>query len=123
MLTTVMNLGDLLTQVARRHPEEPGFITPAQTTTWSEINRRVDAVCAALREHGVKKGDRILVHSRNNLPLFESAYVAFKLGAVWVPTNFRIAPPEAAYLGKSSAARVMIYDSGFENYVDAEAVR
>ncbi|SAK52017.1 AMP-dependent synthetase and ligase [Caballeronia calidae] len=118
MLTTVMNLGNLLTQVARRHPTEPGFITPAQTWTWSEINRRVDAVCAALRERGVGKGDKILVHSRNNLPLFESAYVAFKLGAVWVPTNYRIAPPEAAYLAKSSGARVMIYDAGFEEYVD-----
>ncbi|MEM5387744.1 acyl-CoA synthetase [Paraburkholderia phymatum] len=119
MLTTVMNLGDLLTQVARRHPNEPGLITPAQTWTWSEINNRVDAVCAALRRLGIGKGDKILVHSRNNLPLFESAYVAFKLGAVWVPTNYRIAPPEAAYLGKSSGAKVMIYDTGFEEYVDA----
>lgn len=119
MLTTVMNLGDLLTQVARRHPDEAGFITPATTHTWSQINRRVDAVCAALRARGVRKGDRILVHSRNKLPLFESAYVAFKLGAVWVPTNFRIAPPEAAYLAQSSGARVMLYDQGFEHYVDA----
>lgn len=118
MLTTVMNLGDLLTQVARRHPDEPGFITPTKTWTWSEINGRVDAVCAALRRLGVKKGDKILVHSRNNLPLFESAYIAFKLGAVWVPTNYRIAPPEAAYLAKSSGAKVMIYDTGFEEYVD-----
>lgn len=119
MLTTVMNLGDLLTQVARRHPNVPGFITAERTWTWSEINARVDAVCSALRRLGVGKGDKILVHSRNNLPLFESAYIAFKLGAVWVPTNYRIAPPEAAYLGKSSAAKVMIYDAGFEEYVDA----
>lgn len=119
MLTKVMNLGNLLTQVARRHPEEPGLITPSRTYTWAEINRRVNAVCTALREKGVKKGDKLLIHSRNNLPLFESAYVAFKLGAVWVPTNYRIAPPEAAYLAKSSGARVMVYDSGFESYVDA----
>jgi len=119
MLTNVMNLGDLLTQVARRHPDEPGFITSTRTHTWSEIDRRVDAVCIALRERGVVKGDRILVHSRNNLPLFESAYIAFKLGAVWVPTNYRVAPPEAAYLAMSSRARVMIYDRGFEQYVDA----
>jgi fatty-acyl-CoA synthase len=119
MLTTVMNLGDLLTQAARRLPQEPGFITPSRTHTWSEIDRRVDAVCAALREKGIKKGDKILVHSRNNLPLFESAWIAFKLGAVWVPTNYRVAPPEAAYLAKSSGARVMIYDRGFANYVDA----
>lgn len=119
MLTRVMNLGDLLTQVARRLPDAPGFITPAATYRWAEINRRVDSVCAALRAKGVRKGDRILVHSRNNLPLFESAYVAFKLGAVWVPTNCRIAPPEAAYLGRASGARVMLYDVGFEHYVDA----
>jgi fatty-acyl-CoA synthase len=119
MLTTVMNLGDLLTQAARRLPDQPGFITPSRTHTWGEINRRVDAVCAALRAQGIEKGDRILVHSRNNLPLFESAWVAFKLGAVWVPTNYRVAPPEAAYLAKSSGARAMIYDRGFEHYVDA----
>jgi fatty-acyl-CoA synthase len=119
MLTTVMNLGDLLTQVARRHPDEPGFIAAGRTWQWAAINRRVDAVCAALRAQGVRKGDRILVHSRNNLPLFESAWVAFKLGAVWVPTNYRIAPPEAAYLGAASGARVMLYDSGFDAHVEA----
>ena len=119
MLTNVMNLGDLLTQAARRYPDEPGFIAAGASWSWSEINRRVDAACVALRDLGVEKGDRILVHSRNNLPLFESAWIAFKLGAVWVPTNYRVAPPEAAYLGKSSGARVMIYDRGFEPYVDA----
>ncbi|WP_244831977.1 acyl-CoA synthetase [Caballeronia sp. TF1N1] len=119
MLTTVMNLGDLLTQVARRFPKEPGFITSERTWTWEEINARVNAVCVALRQEGVKPGDRVLVHSRNNIALFESAWAAFKLGAIWVPTNYKIAPPEAAYLGQSSRASVMIYDSGFENYVDA----
>ncbi len=119
MLTTVMNLGDMLTQVARRYPDEPGLITASQVHTWARINARVDALCFSLARLGIGKGDRILVHSRNNLPLFESAYAAFKLGAVWVPTNYRIAPPEAAYLGRASAARVMIYDQGFENHVDA----
>ncbi|HKT96523.1 MAG TPA: acyl-CoA synthetase [Paraburkholderia sp.] len=119
MLTNVMNLGDLLTQVAQRYPDRPGFIMHGASWSWSEINRRVDAACAALREQGVRKGDRILVHSRNNLPLFESAWIAFKLGAIWVPTNYRIAPPEAAWLGQSSGARVMLYDHGFERYVDA----
>lgn len=119
MLTKIMNLGDLLTNVAHRHPNEAGFITADHTYNWKEINKRVDAVATALRNLGVRKGDKILVHSRNNLPLFESAWIAFKMGAVWVPTNCRIAPPEAAYLGQSSGAKVMLYDEGFERYVDA----
>ncbi|MDY7577968.1 acyl-CoA synthetase [Herbaspirillum sp. RTI4] len=119
MLKNVMNLGRMLSDVARRFPDEPGLIVGPVVTTWSQINRRVDAVAHALQKIGVGKGDRILVHSRNNLQIFESAWVAFKLGAIWVPTNVRITAPEAAYLGQSSAASVMIYDEGFAPYVDA----
>ena len=73
----------------------------------------------ALRRLGVREGDRIVVQSRNSLPLFESPWIAFKLGAVWVPTNFRQAPAEIAYVAKSSDARVFLYDAGFEEHVDA----
>ncbi|GAB3625995.1 acyl-CoA synthetase [Pandoraea terrae] len=119
MLKKVMNLGRLLADVARRHPAEAGIIIGEQVWTWGEIDARVDAAVQALRALGVTKGDKLLVHSRNNLPIFESAWIAFKLGVVWVPTNFRITPPEAAYLGQSSGASVMLYDSGFEGHVDA----
>ncbi|KAF3998816.1 acyl-CoA synthetase [Glaciimonas immobilis] len=119
MLKKVMNLGRLLSDVARRFPDEPGLIMGDHIATWRQIDTRVNAVAKALTAIGVKKGDRILVHSRNNQPIFESAWVAFKLGLVWVPTNVRITPPEAAYLGQSSGATLMIYDHGFANYVDA----
>ncbi|WP_027210398.1 acyl-CoA synthetase [Burkholderia sp. WSM2232] len=119
MLTTVMNLGNLLTDAARRHADQPGFIHAGRSMSWHEINTRVDSVAHGLSRLGVGKGDRILVHSRNNIALFESAWVAFKLGAVWVPTNCRITATEAAYLGESSGAKVMIYEAGFDAHVDA----
>ncbi|AIS17464.1 acyl-CoA synthetase [Pseudomonas rhizosphaerae] len=114
-----MNLGELLNQIARRYPDAPGFIRGDQVHTWRSISQRVDSVATALRARGLGKGDKLLVHSRNNLPLFESAWVAFRLGAVWVPTNVRITPPEAAYLGSSSGAVAMLYDEGLAHYVDA----
>ena len=98
-IDNVMNLGEMLNQIARRYPDAPGFIRGGREYTWKEISMRVDSVAAALRDRGIGKGDKLLVHSRNNLPLFESAWVAFRLGAVWVPTNVRITPVEAAYLG------------------------
>lgn len=119
MLKKVMNLGRLLSDVARRYPSEPGVIIGERQWTWREIDDRVNAAVQALRALGIGKGDKILVHSRNNLPIFESAWIAFKLGAVWVPTNYRITPAEAAYLGRSSGARAMLYDAGFEGHVDA----
>ena len=119
MLKKVMNLGRLLSDVARRFPDQPGLIIGEHISTWQQINNRVDAVSHALQKLGVKKGDKFLVHSRNNLQIFESAWIAFKLGIVWVPTNVRITPSEAAYLGESSGASIMLYDHGMANYVDA----
>ncbi len=119
MSKNVMNLGRLLSDVARRFPDEPGIICGTHITTWKQINDRVDAVAHALQQQGVKKGDKFLVHSRNNLQIFESAWIAFKMGLVWVPTNVRISPAEAAYLGQSSGASIMLYDNGYAHYVDA----
>ena len=74
---------------------------------------------AALRSLGIRKGDRLLVQSRNTLAMFESCWVAFRLGAVWVPVNFRLTPPEVAYLGASSGAVAMLVDEGFDAHVAA----
>ena len=115
----VMNLGRLLTHTARLHPQQPGLILGDRQWSWQEIDRRVDAMVSALRASGVRQGDRILVQSRNNLPMFESCWVAFRLGCVWVPVNFRLTPPEVAYLGAASGASVMIAETVFVEHVAA----
>ena len=115
----VCNLSQLLRQTAALHPDRPALILSEQQWTWGEIDRRVDAMVAALRSLGIRKGDRLLVQSRNTLAMFESCWVAFRLGAVWVPVNFRLTPPEVAYLGASSGAVAMLVDEGFETHVAA----
>ena len=115
----VMNLGQLLRQTARLFPDHVALIQDEQRWTWRQIDSRVDAMVAALRALGLKKGDRILVQSRNNLQMFESCWVAFRLGCVWVPTNFRLTPPEVAYLASSSGACAMIVEDCFPDHTDA----
>lgn len=114
----VMNLGQLLTQTSRLFPGRPALIQGDRTWTWAEVEQRVAAMSNALRKLGVRKGDRILVQSRNNVQLFESCWVAFRLGCVWVPTNFRLTPPEVAYLGASCGATTMIAEDVFSAHVD-----
>lgn len=118
-LPQVMNLGNLLTQTARKYPDRPGFIQGDTTCAWSQINARVDALAHHLKAQGVAPGDRILVQLANGLPLFESAWAAFKLGAVWVPVNYRLTPAEVAYIAKSSGAEMMITQSAFDDHVAA----
>lgn len=118
-LPQVMNLGNLLTQAACKYANLPGFIQGDTTRTWSQINARVDALAHHLKLRGIRPGDRILVQLANGLPLFESAWVAFKLGAVWVPVNYRLTPSEVAYIAKSSGAAMMITQSAFDAHVAA----
>lgn len=113
------NLAKLLRNTARLHPDKNAVIHGERVLTWSEIDKRVDAMVRALGYLGVKKGDRILVQSANCIEMFESCWVAFRSGCVWVPTNFRLTPPEVAYLGKSSGATVMIADAQFTEHIDA----
>ncbi len=113
----VMNLSHFLRQAARRHGPEIGFVRGDLTWTWTELDRRVDAMAAALAARGVKKGDRILVQSKNCNQMFESMFACFRLGAVWVPTNFRQTPAEVAYLGQSSGATAMICHCDFREHV------
>ncbi|KAB1069883.1 acyl-CoA synthetase [Methylobacterium planeticum] len=117
----VMNLAHFMRRAARRQRDETGLVWGERTWTWSELDRRIDAMAAALAARGVTKGDRVLVQAKNCNQLFESMFVCFRLGAVWVPTNFRQTPGEVAYLGRASGATVMICHGDFPDH--AAAVR
>ncbi len=118
-MANVMNLGRLLSDTARLYGNRPGLYHGDGVWTWRQLDDRANAMVMALRDLNVGHGDRILVMSRNCLQMLDSMWSAFKLGAVWVPANYRLTPPEIAWLGESSGARAMIYDHGFDAHVDA----
>jgi fatty-acyl-CoA synthase len=119
MSCRVMNLAHFLTQNARRHGERIGFIWGDRSWTWREIDTCVSALAAALAARGIVKGDRILVHSKNCDEMFWSMFAAFRLGAVWVPTNFRLMPDEVAYLATASGARAFLCHGDFPEHAAA----
>ncbi|WP_044588690.1 acyl-CoA synthetase [Bradyrhizobium sp. LTSPM299] len=117
----VMNLAYILTQNARRHADRPGFIWAEKAWSWRHIDQNVSALAAALAARGIVKGDRILVHSRNCDEMFWSMFAAFRLGAVWVPTNFRLMPDEVAYLAAASGAKAFLCHGDFPDHARAAA--
>ena len=116
MSRRVMNLACMLTQNARRHGQRLGFVWGDKSWTWREIDAQVSALAAALAARGIAKGDRILVHSKNGDEMFFSMFAAFRLGAVWVPTNFRLMPDEVAYLAQASRAKGFLCHADFPEH-------
>ncbi|MCD1644827.1 acyl-CoA synthetase [Aurantimonas coralicida] len=118
--TRVANLAHFLTRAARRLGGEVGLVWGETEWSWAEIDARASAMAAALRDrYGVSKGDRILVQSQNCNQMFESMFACFRLGAVWVPTNFRQTPDEVAYLARASGATGMICNATFPDHAEA----
>ena len=121
MSRRVMNLAHMLTQNARRHGDRAGLIWGERSWNWREIDGHVSALAAALAASGIVKGDRILVHSKNCDEMFWSMFAAFRLGAVWVPTNFRLMPDEVAYLATASGAKAFLCHGDFSGHAAAVA--
>lgn len=118
----VMNLAHMLRQAARRHPDDVALVHGERLLSWTELDGRADAFANVLAECGVVKGDRVLVQSRNSHQLVETMFACFRIGAVWVPTNFRQTPDEVAWLASSSGARLMVCDAHFPGHAAACAI-
>ena len=118
----VANLAHYLTKNAARFPNRPALVWNDRTWTWSELDHRVSALALALQtSFGVSKGDSILVQAQNSNQMAEIMLAAFRLGAIWVPCNFRQAPGETAHAAEKANARLFVCDSAYR--AQAEAVR
>ena len=82
---------------------------------YRQFQARVDRVAAALQKLGVAPGDRVAILDKNSHAYLELYFALPRIGAVAVPLNFRLAPPELAYIIKDSTAATLIYGA---EYVD-----
>jgi acyl-CoA synthetase (AMP-forming)/AMP-acid ligase II len=62
--------------------------------TYTEVRRMTHQAARALREAGVRPGERIAVYSPNGAAAFASVLATFRAGGVWLPVNSRNALSE-----------------------------
>ncbi len=111
-------------QLARHslmQPDATALRFLGRTTTWRELDDRVATLAGALSRRGVAFGDRVLILMLNRTEFIESFLAINKLGAIAVPVNFRMTPPEIAFLVSDCQAKVVITESVLANV--AVAVR
>lgn len=121
--TRVMNLAHFVEQQARRLASRPAFIWGDQQWDWATFDARVKQMAAVFAGHGIGKGDRVLVQSRNCNQLFESFFASLRLGAIWVPANFRGAPDDMAWMAELSGAKLLLCDAAFPDHAKVRGQR
>jgi len=105
------NWSNQLSRHAMMQPDQTALRFLGRTTTWRELDRRVDALADALSRRGVGFGDRVLILMLNRTEYVESVLATSRLGAIAVPANFRMTAAEVSYLVGNCAATVVITES------------
>ncbi len=106
---------------AQMRPDKPAFRFRGETTTWRTLHERSEAMASALARRGVAAGDRVLLLTLNRTEFFEAVLAINALGAIAVPVNFRLTPPECAYIAQNCGARAVFTEPALQPL--AEAVR
>lgn len=83
---------DWLENRARLSPAKKAIIEEPANNAWTyqELNHRAKSAAAWLQAHGVKKGDRIALLSPNHIYYFDLLFACGKIGAIFVPLNWRL---------------------------------
>ena len=79
-----------------------------QATSYAELDERINSLAAALRAAGVEQGTRVAFLGDNHPSFLETFFAAGSLGAVFVPLNTRLAPPEIQFALQDSGSTVLV---------------
>ena len=108
-----ITISDVLCNVARRWPDKVGYIYAAQRHTWAEVDRRVSALAAGLRAHGIGPRDVVATCTHDGPVLVETIFAAARLGAVRVGINYRLSASEASRLINHAGAKLVLVQHEF----------
>ena len=88
-----------------------------ERVTFAEMSARSNAVANFLREHGVRRGDAILIILGNVVPLWEITLAAMKLGAVVSPATAMLTTEDLQDRVDRGRVRHVIADAGVDGEV------
>ncbi len=106
-------IGSWLTKHGERIGDKLALVYKDRRLTYHQLNQRVNALAHGLVQLGVRKGDRVAALLLNGNELMEGMFACAKLGAIFVPINFRLSPEEVAYILNDASSRVFLYSAPF----------
>jgi fatty-acyl-CoA synthase len=102
---------DFLDRAVDLYDDVTGVIAHDGTEySYAEVNDRVNKLAHALDARGIGKGDRVALLAPNTHYFIETLYATNKLGAVFVPLNYRLKSNEFEYILNDCDADLVISD-------------
>jgi acyl-CoA synthetase (AMP-forming)/AMP-acid ligase II len=111
-------IGDLSRLNAARYPHKTALIMGDESLTYAKLEARSNRLAHGLIGAGIEPGDRVALLAYNRLDYAVVVQAVAKCGAILVPMNFRLAPPEIGQLLADAEPKILFMEPGFQAAVD-----
>jgi o-succinylbenzoate---CoA ligase len=105
---------DWLRQRAQTTPARLALVADPVRWSFADLDQHVDAAAAALKDLGIRAGDRVALRAPNGPGFVVAVHAVMRLGAVLVPINTRLTPIEVDWQ-RADAEPVMLLDEAAAN--------
>lgn len=112
-----MNIAWWVQRWAELNPAKPAVIFENQVISYETLCARADRTSCWLQSIGIEKGDRVAVMLKNCLEFLDLFLACSRLGAIFVPINFRVSAAELDYFIVNCRPRLFIHGDEFTRTV------
>ena len=113
-----VGLGRMIGKRTALTPTNRALTFEGATWTYADLLDRVDRLAASLETGGVTPGDRVAYLGLNHPAFFVSMFAAARLGAIFVPLNFRLTSAELDFIVNDSGVHTMVADDAHKAVLD-----
>ena len=118
----MLTLTSMIKRTLRLHGERMAVLDSESSFTWRQFTDRVVRAASALQTLGVSPGERFAILCRNGFRNAELMQAGYWLGAVPVPINYRLAPPEIAYILDDAECKLVAVEDVFSETMNSESL-
>ncbi len=108
-----MDLGSWIGRRAAATPRLPAITFDGHTTSYGELLDRIDRLAAELAAGGVGRGDRVGYLGLNDPMFLITLFAAARIGAVFVPLNYRLTAAELGYILADAGVHTLLADARY----------
>jgi fatty-acyl-CoA synthase len=118
-------IGEILDQVAARHPDSPALILRQEHLrfSWAELQAEVERTARGLMALGFAKGDRVGIWATNISQWVLMQFATAKAGVVLVNLNLGFRAHELEYVLKQSGCKGLVMQHRFRDCDYVETIR
>lgn len=107
------SVADWIARQAARWPDKTALRSDRGPLSYAELAQHIEAVAAALQVQGIVRGSCVSWLGLNSADMLATLFACARLGAVFMPLNWRLAPPEHRGMLNDCTPALLIVDGSF----------